>query len=181
MLLFIGNPGIAERVNLSFQYITCYSLSSCKTDCGGTFPVSIHHMLLFIGRMNGHEQEESFVSIHHMLLFIRFTCTLNRIRAGFNTSHVTLYPEQPLLPIMKNKFQYITCYSLSWLLCISFNCSLKFQYITCYSLSTYKMPLETFRKGFNTSHVTLYLSSAGVHGARWIPFQYITCYSLSFL
>ena len=55
---------------------------------------------------------------------------------------------------------------------------LQFQYISCYSLSS-AIPLSYFLKHcFNTSHVTLYHGRGGGSAGR-VPFQYISCYSLS--
>ena len=100
----------------AFQYITCYSLSESSSflillicACFNTShvtlyrravlsssinePVSIHHMLLFIWAGGKRLQRYEKVSIHHMLLFIRISCSLF---------------------IVSWKFQYITCYSLSF-------------------------------------------------------------------
>ena len=54
-----------------------------------------------------------------------------------------------------------------------------FQYISCYSLSNCKEYRLYKQKGFNTSHVTLYLKSFIRHFTRSFWFQYISCYSLS--
>ena len=54
-------------------------------------------------------------------------------------------------------FQYITCYSLSLRVFSDLVRVLMFQYITCYSLSDVQHLLLVNYIGFNTSHVTLYL------------------------
>ena len=136
MLLFIkflpvAEDGIDMRFNTS--HVTLYQhrrLSNTKP-----VRVSIHHMLLFILTCAGLQGILFLVSIHHMLLFIE---NQHRYLAS------------------QNKFQYITCYSLSgnhkkekrnrlvsihhMLLFIGITYRLvvmvdKFQYITCYSLS----------------------------------------------
>ena len=53
-------------------------------------------------------------------------------------------------------FQYITCYSLSLRVFSDLVRVLMFQYITCYSLSDVQHLLLVNYIGFNTSHVTLY-------------------------
>ena len=52
----------------------------------------------------------------------------------FNTSHVTVYH------IVPEKFEQLR----------------KFQYISCYGLSFTKPSKETLKANFNTSHVTVY-------------------------
>ena len=119
---------------------------------------------------------------------------------GFNTSHVTLYRNPVsawsvaagvsihlmLLFISKsdvkevnlNRFQYISCYSLSKkkrdLRCIwrCFNTS----HVTLYQLSISNSTRTV--ECFNTSHVTLYRCSTCDH-VTTVTFQYISCYSLS--
>ena len=164
--------------------------------------VSIHLMLLFIPAPWEPPVLFLSVSIHLMLLFIavwwRFSIstrgrfntshvTLYRGRRSglidmdccFNTSHVTLYRVLEIrLTLNRPKFQYISCYSLSYwlrevllselvsihLMLLFINIPLAvwlwpdtFQYISCYSLS----------KSWNTGK------------QQRIAFQYISCYSLS--
>ena len=105
-----------------------------KRDFCKVFPVSIHLMLLFIKKywLEGKGRK---VSIHLMLLFILAILDCNNLLARFNTSHVTLYPDADYEKLIKNMFQYISCYSLS---------------------VTQKQETVT-SNSFNTSHVTLYL------------------------
>ena len=78
------------------------------------------------------------------------------LRLGFNTSHVTLYPLAVNRKYHKNKFQYISCYSLSPpsfdtpIASDGFNTS----HVTLYQLNVQRIKNEIL--GFNTSHVTLY-------------------------
>ena len=113
-------------------------------------------MLLFIGVLRGSWLDSISVSIHHMLLFIAPAFSADRLLLCFNTSHVTLYRFRVFL--------YTWHYFVSihhMLLFINFNMAAqtlkdKFQYITCYSLSGPHSPLQLKISGFNTSHVTLY-------------------------
>ena len=54
----------------------------------------------------------------------------------------------------------------------------EFQYTSCYSLSSSASCFSFLLPGFNTSHVTLYLTA---HEPDYpiLKFQYISCYSLS--
>ncbi len=54
------------------------------------------------------------------------------------------------------RFQYITCYSLSYRSKRKLLSERTFQYITCYSLSKITRTSWIFPGCFNTSHVTLY-------------------------
>ena len=103
---------IIEEKPLTFQYISCYSLSISCPICFFRTVVSIHLMLLFIRtpawplEVNQRFQYISCyslsrcrhrccyirsVSIHLMLLFIKLGYEDSDIELGFNTSHVTLY------------------------------------------------------------------------------------------
>ena len=117
MLLFIENAVTFSKNQLSFQYISCYCLSSVvssrsfrffyfntshvtvyrrslpwsQSDCS----ISIHLMLLFIDRPRSELWTVWYISIHLMLLFIdgRNQALFNYIH--FNTSHVTVYLYSP--------------------------------------------------------------------------------------
>ena len=83
--------GSALSGGKGFQYITCYSLSVLWSDSSKGKSVSIHHMLLFIKSLFPWLTAFCFVSIHHMLLFITWGDKGNTEGKCFNTSHVTLY------------------------------------------------------------------------------------------
>ena len=156
MLLFITAEGVKVDLSNVFQYISCYSLSLRQIQlqtlisrfntshvtlyrsiwcwfCRGR-SVSIHLMLLFI-------QEGSYGMLGNTL-FQYISCyslslaqaSANANTNGFNTSHVTLYP---------NQF-------------IKFSNANSFQYISCYSLSAFARKYLQEARSFNTSHVTLY-------------------------
>ena len=55
----------------------------------------------------------------------------------------------------------------------------KFQYISCYSLSYLSGISNSSHRSFNTSHVTLYLEYIKLDEVCRQKFQYISCYSLS--
>ena len=82
---------------------------------------------------------------------------LTRNKKRFNTSHVTLYLSRRHIYPHWNRFQYISCYSLSRINNVAIFCDPEFQYISCYSLSQ------------STFH----------HLLNCLLFQYISCYSLS--
>ena len=120
-----------------FQYISCYSLSMQKRkNKGGRKKVSIHLMLLFI--------------------LFRFPVLLKTV--SFNTSHVTLYPSTYRKENGMKLFQYISCYSLSYVNKKDKSIIQMFQYISCYSLSKEGIDNMKDVRSFNTSHVTLYPS-----------------------
>ena len=76
-------------------------------------------------------------------------------------------------------FQYISCYSLSYVNKKDKSIIQMFQYISCYSLSKYTENIMEHKDSFNTSHVTLYLERASDFVDTMTLFQYISCYSLS--
>ena len=77
-----------------------------------------------------------------------------------------------------SEFQYITCYSLSFQICItSFDqFRLNTSHVTLYQKCHF--PIQPNSMCFNTSHVTLYRRKI-LSWLLFCPFQYITCYSLS--
>ena len=113
MLLFIllASWGIVEWVSFNTSHVTLYQHPSGSMTMARY--VSIHLMLLFIGRRISDSDRSrkvsihlmllfidnwqiewillSYVSIHLMLLFIVVQALLERTRWRFNTSHVTLY------------------------------------------------------------------------------------------
>ena len=135
MLLFIGLLLSLHNLNAMFQYISCYSLSVSpfvSANVLGRFNTS--HVTLYLRKrfFNG---IPDCVSIHLMLLFI---------------------PEDFLPVISSVKFQYISCYSLSFNAARDAVKSALFQYISCYSLSWTPVVSILVSISFNTSHVTLY-------------------------
>ena len=99
------------------------------------------------------------------------------LKINFNTSHVTVYLNAPIVFPARIKFQYISCY------CLSIDdyrpkFAIAFQYISCYCLSMLNQMflLQRYisihlmllfintspvnpqpKQNFNTSHVTVYL------------------------
>ncbi len=116
MLLFIIPSHSISLSSSMFQYISCYSLSGRSLSDVIPVFVSIHLMLLFIRASTTSLTGLSAVSIHLMLLFIQrhpevgeaqqafqyISCYSlskphyfpNREMMCFNTSHVTLYPQE---------------------------------------------------------------------------------------
>ena len=106
--------GIADSVPDSFQYISCCSLSRLK----------------FLLILTGISFNTSHVVVY--LVTSRGSVT-NLIR--FNTSHVVVYLRVSSYAIASDRFQYISCCSLSAVCAMAFSWS----------------------SGFNTSHVVVYL------------------------
>ena len=162
--------------------------------------VSIHLMLLFIGKSLERPVFHTVVSIHLMLLFIGNDSLINALdgkfqyiscyslsetsvrqssmRLSFNTSHVTLYLFLEVNMEIKGMFQYISCYSLSGmqmqlsLVTRIVSIHLMLLFIWFNRISIYWLMC------FNTSHVTLYLFEISSFDLS-STFQYISCYSLS--
>ena len=179
MLLFIYGLRRDYENKITFQYITCYSLSQwlqrtpIRLTCFNTSHVTLYQVPVSLA---------------------------DRLLLCFNTSHVTLYHMGRQREYGRKVFQYITCYSLSidhpkygqyvwmfqYITCYSLSVCPDvqffgykvFQYITCYSLSNLQSSKIIVCRSFNTSHVTLYPD--GLEEDEYIYlFQYITCYSLS--
>ena len=114
MLLFIGIRSLFALVNKRFNtsHVTLYRIWSAQRRCAAE--VSIHLMLLFIKDIQNRSGQATLVSIHLMLLFIGEEIPYSKFTV---------------------KFQYISCYSLSWWNTSIVCRSVMFQYISCYSLS----------------------------------------------
>ena len=95
MLLFIPITGFLDGINIEFQYISCYCLSSSILLSISLTHISIHLMLLFISERGSNENANRYfntshvtvylypaipgnfviqISIHLMLLFISLAC-----------------------------------------------------------------------------------------------------------
>ena len=115
----------------------------------------------------------SHVTLYHFSLEHLFI-----VWTRFNTSHVTLYPVNLSGFSSLEKFQYISCYSLSWTCRRS--CSVR-PWVSIHLMLLFISNFGaawTTASSFNTSHVTLYRIVI-CDSCRWIQFQYISCYSLS--
>ena len=161
-----------------FQYISCYCLSVIRIAIAGadgyfntshvtvyrryrepasnivtdfnTSHVTVYHIRSIVCTTLYH------ISIHLMLLFIISGFIIPRVKCHFNTSHVTVYLGHRVMELIKDIFQYISCYCLSPELTRSRNI---YEY-------------------FNTSHVTVYPEGEKTM-ANMNLFQYISCYCLS--
>ena len=134
MLLFIPITGFLDGINIEFQYISCYCLSSSILLSISLTHISIHLMLLFIMSGPRLKFQLNFISIHLMLLFIVLYSPLERRNKNFNTSHVTVYPSPSLSRITGRYFNtsHVTVYLV---------------HVTLYLF---------WSVNFNTSHVTVY-------------------------
>ena len=94
MLLFIVFKTAHGYDKSLFQYISCYSLSTCRGEIHTHEHVSIHLMLLFI--------EGDRIAYTYSVMFQYISCySLSHVKWRkkkenycFNTSHVTLYRQQ---------------------------------------------------------------------------------------
>ena len=149
---------IGRYVVTGFQYISCYSLSMTSKHYKYFQPKFQYISCYSLSRKYPWgNQREIGVSIHLMLLFILRQKTTDRTDGCFNTSHVTLYRRWTFQNRWQWTFQYISCYSLSIPEDVQDKIKKLFQYISCYSLSKISRPWSAVQ----------------------IPFQYISCYSLS--
>ena len=96
----------------------------------------------------------------------------------FNTSHVTVYPVSVGFARRVNKFQYISCYCLSFLVKLIFVFIPVFQYISCYCLSLfiYCIPLSFL---ISIHLMLLFIGFMYGNYDKVLVFQYISCYCLS--
>ena len=169
MLLFIVEWRVQMGWNDTFQYISCYSLSTsclaiiCACPCFNTSHVTLYHLLshriyytqnsfqyiscysLSVTRVKilGEADEFQYISCYSLSTH---SADYNSNIECFNTSHVTLYQ---CIKIMIHSFN--SCFNTS--------------HVTLYLASFSDITFPNV--GFNTSHVTLYL------------FQYFTCKCLS--
>ena len=113
MLLFIAIRAIDCSDTTAFQYISCYSLSSCEFSYKKFWNVSIHLMLLFIGKTVA--AVVKLIEFQYISCYSLSTWKISQIWwiRCFNTSHVTLYRHNKTGIRGPWKFQYISCYSLS--------------------------------------------------------------------
>ena len=167
----------------SFQYISCYSLSNCAAISPGCLIVSIHLMLLFIVAYQTCKRLRHGVSIHLMLLFIEGTLELeleddafqyiscySLSHSGNRTEDYSGVSIHLMLLFIGKELGYGSSgmwvsIHLMLLFIISKQrnrtCEILFQYISCYSLSEMHRVDRKLSRGFNTSHVTLYLRGGG--------------------
>ena len=156
------------------SHVTLYQI--WESSCNRNTNVSIHLMLLFI---SAHQRQslKLRVSIHLMLLFIHMSTYNGKSLECFNTSHVTLYRRLRVEYSYDNKFQYISCYSLSrladsmiYVSDVSIHLMLLFimdacktgrqnDYVSIHLMLLFIAILSisvSSLTSFNTSHVTLY-------------------------
>ena len=183
MLLFISDGYWKIRMTYEFQYISCYSLSERSFRPGKCYHVSIHLMLLFIIKASNEFVKMAkfqYISCYSLSTFWTY---MNTLEQRFNTSHVTLYRRDVgtwtwgwcvsihlmLLFIGKELGYGSSGMWVSIHLMLLFiiskqrnrTCEILFQYISCYSLSEMHRVDRKLSRGFNTSHVTLYLRGGG--------------------
>ena len=178
--LYRCDRGFHFCTKASFQYISCYSLSSSGvTVTSSSTCFNTSHVTLYLEVHDKQKHCRSFNTSHVTL----YRCP-NRTHSGhygrFNTSHVTLYPMERRIAETVNKFQYISCYSLSQ--------SLQFLRldpvvsIHLMLLFILDMTVLLFRSLFVSIHLMLlFIGFPVLPGYCLSSFQYISCYSLSFI
>ena len=140
-----------------FKYISCYSLSDANSTIHLTFKDSnTSHVILYPYQTDPYFTS-LFIQIHLMLFFIDV---------------------KECVQVLGMTFKYISCYSLSVILCFHGVIQVLFKYISCYSLSMMVTELPDGSDHSNTSHVILYLY-APTEKQNVSRFKYISCYSLS--
>ena len=139
MLLFIDKDSLPfqkkEHFNTSHVtvYLSIFSMASSsdvisihlmllfiihvKTKSIDKFRISIHLMLLFIVSFCYCRCSYLVISIHLMLLFIMHQLMFKMVTMYFNTSHVTVYHDSKRSQECPMRFQYISCYCLSFCIC----------------------------------------------------------------
>ena len=98
---------------LLFQYISCYCLSSPGFNVGLSYSRFQYISCYCLSLIGVHFQRGHRISIHLMLLFIISGFIIPRVKCHFNTSHVTVYLGHRVMELIKDIFQYISCYCLS--------------------------------------------------------------------
>ena len=115
MLLFIGIRSLFALVNKRFNtsHVTLYRIWSAQRRCAAE--VSIHLMLLFIKDIQNRSGQATLVSIHLMLLFIMMEYQYCMQECNVSIHLMLLFIMQLTLILCKIlRFQYISCYSLSY-------------------------------------------------------------------
>ena len=164
-----------------FQYISCYCLSiQTVAMYYNRIYFNTSHVTVYPCNKTPTASEASFQYISCYCLSLKMNLE-SQLQLNFNTSHVTVYPYKcffgnvwyiisihlMLLFISASQyvvffaplFQYISCYCLSCHFIICHYIRSLFQYISCYCLSAYIWNYATKEDYFNTSHVTVYLTS----------------------
>ena len=142
---------------MSFQYISCYCLSS----------------VIQVDRF--HASSFQYISCY-CLSYLRHV--YSHLSLNFNTSHVTVYRYH------STSFFFATFISIHLMLLfieeqekVEITYTI-FQYISCYCLSILHVHIVLQFPYFNTSHVTVY-RQRNLQRFYNVGFQYISCYCLS--
>ena len=142
---------------VTFQYISCYSLSEMvKFDYYAIYMFQYISCYSLSVTVTEEFVPETGFNTSHVTLYPQPFYDRHQLLQSFNTSHVTLY----LLWInrwkaIRNSFNtsHVTLYRFPER---NLRIRIQFQYISCYSLSESRFCMECGSRSFNTSHVTLY-------------------------
>ena len=157
VVVYLGLHPHLFRPHISFQYISCCSLSPVYWQMvSESITISIHLMLQFIRDRKSQRSKANKISIHLMLQFINILFCVFYFCANFNTSHVVVYRTPAPIAVLAA--------SISIHLMLQFIVSVcyvdvpinKFQYISCCSLSYAFFKYSSIFLHFNTSHVVVY-------------------------
>ena len=113
-----------------------------------------------------------------MLLFIPLNQNNHLVHKNFNTSHVTVYRGCERNSDRENRFQYISCYCLSYpqsynLFCLHISIHLMLLFIN--------ILMRTHADRRISIHLMLLFIITGIRTTKRVnKFQYISCYCLSF-
>ena len=180
MLQFICKKSVSWVLGLSFQYISCCSLSRYNTPCCVPFNCfnTSHVVVYLIGTMIGAACDVCF-NTSHVVVYRGKSARLASMSTSFNTSHVVVYQFRMAYPNLIMKFQYISCCSLSIIdeLCMQYG--LKFQYISCCSLSI-QNGIPKFDYEVSIHLMLQFISFPCCVPITSFKFQYISCCSLSY-
>ena len=157
MLLFIWEAFLTVRKKGTFQYISCYCLSSSHAMMEQT-SLQFQYISCYCLSISGAVNSATFtVSIHLMLLFIMMQQQVPQQMQSFNTSHVTVYLRQISVTASR------TCVSIHLMLLFisfvppTFPCSSPVSIHLMLLFIKSEVGTLLCSPRFNTSHVTVYL------------------------
>ena len=156
MLLFIEVEKMHEITKDSFQYISCYCLSTFPSFSKTSISISIHLMLLFIG---GKNKAFRFVP---RFQYISCYCLSSLATGRKHLKDISIHLMLLLITGVVPEGEEVTKFSIHLMLL----------FIRISSA------LINFKIDFNTSHVTVYRRENILKDAL-NEFQYISCYCLS--
>ena len=166
------------RVQLIFQNISCYCLSTWRFQAKRTTNISKHLMLLFILSFSRSAVHSNYFKTSHVIVYRKSRKKWKLHIPYFKTSHVIVYRVLTAQENKEYKFQNISCYCLSLWFCRRYctaNISKHLMLLFIGGSHNHKFRIAIFQ---NISCYCLSKEKA----SRFIPptiFQNISCYCLS--